>query len=119
MRGAKKEVTSSLPGVRGGRVQRRVDGRQEEERLQKKEKREEERERERIGREKPVTAEGSARLSAQRGTVDSSKCIEQVLQNQHRVTFRKRRPQWKAPRAPSGPGAPSRRRRRILRTAGM
>ena len=38
--------------------------RQEEERLQKKEKREEERERERVGGEKPVTAEGSARLSA-------------------------------------------------------
>lgn len=65
MSGAKKEVTSSLPGVGSGRAQRRVDGRQEEERLrEKKEKREEERERERVGGEKPVTAEGSARLSA-------------------------------------------------------
>lgn len=63
MSGAKKEVTSSLPGGGSGRAQRRVDRRQEE-RLREKKKREEERERERVGGEKPVTAEGSARLSA-------------------------------------------------------
>ena len=63
MSGSKKEVTSSLPGVGSGRIQRRVDRRQEEERLrEKKEKREEERER--VGGKKPVTAEGSVQLSA-------------------------------------------------------
>ena len=61
---SREGVTSSLPGVGCGRVQRRVGRRQEEERLQKKEKREEEREKERVGGEKPATAEGSARLSA-------------------------------------------------------
>lgn len=71
-----------------------------------KEKREEKRERERVGGGKPVTAEGSEHPSTERGTVDSSKCIEQVLQNPRRVTFRKRRPQWKAPSARPGTPVP-------------
>ena len=36
MSGSKKAVTSSLPGVGSGRIQRRVDRRQEEERLRGK-----------------------------------------------------------------------------------
>lgn len=92
-------------------------GRETEENYGKKRgKREEERrERERVGGEKPVTAEKDpARLSAlKEGTVDSSKCIEQVLQNQRRVTFRKRRPVESAPRA-SGPRCPFSAARRIL-----
>lgn len=69
--------------------------RRQEERLEKKRKKKEEK-RERVGGEERVTAEGSA----ERGTVDSSKCIEQVLQNPRRVTFRKQRPPVEsAPRA--------------------
>lgn len=94
-RRAKREATSFLRGGRGGRT---GDKKRHQRRKEKREER-----RERVGGKQQVTAGASAHPSTERGTVDSSKCIEQVLQNPRRVTFRKRRPQWKAPRAPRGP----------------
>lgn len=46
----------------------------------------------RKGRREAVSTEGQA----ERGTSDSSKCAEQVLQNPRSVTFRKRRVRWGA-----------------------
>lgn len=59
---------------------------------------------------KPVTVKPSACPSAERGTVDSSKRIEQVLQNP-RSHFQESRQQWEARCAARAP--------RVLRSAGL
>lgn len=59
---------------------------------------------------KPVTVKPSACPSAERGTVDSSKRIEQVLQNP-RSHFQESRQQWEARCAARAP--------RVLRSVGL